>query len=61
MATVVKHALKAVMEAVVPGVTCDLRNDDFLLFLFLLKRKDSKRFSFIYSEYENVPLILSIH
>jgi len=43
---VVKHALKAVTEAVVPGVTCDLRNDDFLWLRFLLKRKEGTAYFF---------------
>jgi hypothetical protein len=33
--TVVKRALKAALEAEVPGRASDSRNDDFLLVLFL--------------------------
>ena len=37
---VVKRALKADPEADVPGGSSDSRNDDFLLVLFWLKRKE---------------------
>jgi len=45
--TVGERALKAVAEAEVLRATCDSRDDDFLLFLFLLKRKDRVSFRFV--------------